>query len=166
MQEVGATTEDQVYRLSSLVAAFAEVGGMLCDAIRRPSCHALHASLCLPLRPWLSNGCNGQTAFTKAQQFACWAIMGLTAMVSRSSRRVRVERRFRISDIRSPGGFDLPIGGATPPLPEFSARRRKALPRKLMRIWHAGLQATQLLPRQTRVRIRAADTGFDDFAAR
>jgi hypothetical protein len=76
----------------------------------------------------------------------------LMAMEFRPSRRARVGRRLGRLGHQSSGGSGLSICGATPHWHEA------ALPRRMILLWHTGLQATQLLPRRTHVRLRAADT--------
>lgn len=86
---------------------------------------------------------NGLTGFTKPPQFACRAIifLGLTAMNFRSSLRVRGERRLGGSDI-SVLEYEFQYVALRLQSPSVSCYRNKALPRRMMLLWHIGLHAT------------------------
>ena len=144
MQEAGGTTEDQVYGLFSFL-------------LRRPTSELSHTSRVCPTsvrsQSWLSNGCNGLTGFIKPQQFACWAIMGFDSHELPAIAPGPDGQKTRMFGHQLSGESELPIRGATPPLPSSSCYKRKVWPREMLLLWHTGLYATRLLPRRTRVRL-------------
>jgi hypothetical protein len=109
-RRLGLTTEGQFSGFSALSIAFVERHDLLCH----PTSELSHTSCIRPTsvccQCWFSNGCNGQTGFTKPRQFACCAIMGFPVHAPSPDGKNTRRLGHRLS-----GESERPIRGATPP---------------------------------------------------
>lgn len=143
MQEAGGTTEDQVYGLFSFL-------------LRRPTSELSHFTRLPYIRSQSVLAFQRLQRSDRIPQATVICLLGNHGLDSHELPAIAPcpdGQKTRMFGHQLSGESELPIRGATPPLPSSSCYKRKAWPREMLLLWHTGLYATRLLPRRTRVRL-------------